>query len=344
MIGGKYAKVYTRLWTDPAFRAWSDDARFTAVYLLTCPHRNTEGLFRLPMAYVLHDLGWPEERLVAALAELDAAGFIARDPAADLIWLREVLAADPPAGGNQVKGAVRALADVPESPLRGEYLADARTACPELAKALEADLGWVETADSDPCEAPSKGFQEAPSKGLPPVDNSPSNAQAQSHPQAHAQTQGTDPRETRDGPPPDPRGGGGDDPTDAQLIGRADALLGLANPPPPTPGDLRTVAAARRRGWTDEHFVDVARQAADPARNIDRPRAWLRAAWARMANEDPPDDPERLGTPIGPARTVDYQRVHPEDCPGRCSREGWITSPTGMTQCTGHPIDTEATA
>ena len=44
----RYHKVSPRFWADEKVLRWNDDAKMLALYLLTCPHRTTEGLFRLP--------------------------------------------------------------------------------------------------------------------------------------------------------------------------------------------------------------------------------------------------------------------------------------------------------
>src|SRR6266516_3278016 len=59
----RYHRVDPRFWTDLAVLGWSDDAKLLALYLQTCPHRTTKGLFRLPKAYIQADLEWSAERL-----------------------------------------------------------------------------------------------------------------------------------------------------------------------------------------------------------------------------------------------------------------------------------------
>lgn len=81
----EYAKVYTAFWTDTTTRAMSEDARTLALYLLTCPHGNLIGLFRLSNAYAADDLKWSLERVSKGFEELFEKGFCARDSASD--WL-----------------------------------------------------------------------------------------------------------------------------------------------------------------------------------------------------------------------------------------------------------------
>ena len=138
----RYHTVYSRLWSSRDFRSWTEDGRLLALYLLTCPARTTEGLFRLPIPLAAYDLGWQQDRTGQALAELETAGFIAIDRDTDLVWLVNAVKWNAPRGPKQIKGAVNALSDVPSSPLRVPYLDRCRSVSPELADAISTDLKW----------------------------------------------------------------------------------------------------------------------------------------------------------------------------------------------------------
>ena len=53
--GPLYYRVSPSIWHH---RDWSDDTKLLAFYLLTSPHRSTEGLFYLLTHYMLGDLRW----------------------------------------------------------------------------------------------------------------------------------------------------------------------------------------------------------------------------------------------------------------------------------------------
>ncbi|MDA0184119.1 hypothetical protein OJ997_27670 [Solirubrobacter phytolaccae] len=97
----------------------SDDARVAAFYLMTCTHRTSEGLFFLPGAYASADLGWTPERFGEALSELLRHGFVEYDRTADVCLLVDALVWQAPAHGNAVKAAVKALRELPQTPLLG---------------------------------------------------------------------------------------------------------------------------------------------------------------------------------------------------------------------------------
>lgn len=58
-------------------------------YLIGGPHANMIGLYRLPVAYIAEDLGWPIERAREALAKLAEAGFACVDDERRLVWVVE---------------------------------------------------------------------------------------------------------------------------------------------------------------------------------------------------------------------------------------------------------------
>lgn len=98
----EYGKVYTTIWTGRA-RELSEDGRLLLLYLLTSPHSNGVGCYRLPVAYIADDLCWgisetvsqtvpvtvtgtvsqtivePSARVLSTLSELVSKGFIERD-------------------------------------------------------------------------------------------------------------------------------------------------------------------------------------------------------------------------------------------------------------------------
>ena len=73
-----YGKVYTRFWLKQNVLSWSDSAKLLGLYLLTCPHCNLLGCFRLPIGYVASDLNWDEQQVAKALSELEQDQFLIR--------------------------------------------------------------------------------------------------------------------------------------------------------------------------------------------------------------------------------------------------------------------------
>lgn len=73
-----YGKVYTAFWTSEDVRELSEDGRTLAFYLLTCPHGNMIGCFRLTNAYAADDLKWSIERVSKGFIELASKGYAYR--------------------------------------------------------------------------------------------------------------------------------------------------------------------------------------------------------------------------------------------------------------------------
>lgn len=116
-----YWRVSPKFWSDPKVLGWDDDTKFLAVYILTCPHRTAEGLFRLPKRYILADLEWSQERLAKPFRQLLADGFIEYDAANSVCLIAKALKYQSPQNLNQVKAAIRHLDNLPPSPLQSQF-------------------------------------------------------------------------------------------------------------------------------------------------------------------------------------------------------------------------------
>lgn len=109
-----YGKVHASFWSSDTLRALPDDARFLALYLLTCPHGNIAGVFRLPLAYASEDTGWSTERLRNGFETLSNSGFCLRD-GSGWTWIIKWLKWNKPDNPNQWKAVEKIIAQVPES-------------------------------------------------------------------------------------------------------------------------------------------------------------------------------------------------------------------------------------
>ena len=121
----KFAQVSPKFWTDPVVSQWNDAQQKLALYLLTSPHRNLQGLYRLSIRYAAEDLGWTEAKTKLALERLIEDGFAEYDPDAKVVFLPRTLAYYMPKSEAQVKGAMAALATVPATPLKQRFMESA---------------------------------------------------------------------------------------------------------------------------------------------------------------------------------------------------------------------------
>lgn len=86
-----YGKVYSAFWQDQDMRDLSEDGRHMALYLMTCPHGNMLGCFRLPDGYASEDLKWSSERVQKGFDELFHAAFAYRCGSTSLVFIRKYL-------------------------------------------------------------------------------------------------------------------------------------------------------------------------------------------------------------------------------------------------------------
>lgn len=75
----EYGKVQTEFWEHPGVRRLSTEAKLLYVYLLTGPHTNMAGCFKVPKGYVADDLGWVSETVSGGFRELSVEGFVTYD-------------------------------------------------------------------------------------------------------------------------------------------------------------------------------------------------------------------------------------------------------------------------
>jgi hypothetical protein len=134
--GRPYNRVEHTIWLQP----WDNDVRLLAFYLLTCEHRTTEGLYRLPLAYVAEDLGWPQAKVAKRFQVLVAAGFVEHDPNAQVVLIVKALERQRP-NPNQAIAAIKKLRLLPQTPLRRRFYALAEASSPALAEAMREAFG-----------------------------------------------------------------------------------------------------------------------------------------------------------------------------------------------------------
>lgn len=168
--------VQTSLW-GRRFRPLTPAAKLTMFYVLTCPHRRSEGIFEVSPAHISVDTGLEVVRVEQALQELHDAGMVLVDLDAELVLLPDALRLSPLRNGVNAKGdpvadkridpAVRHFEMLPDSMLKAEFVKIAEESSPDLAAAIKASLGDTYLPDvwKAPPEAPSEGPREGSSTG-----------------------------------------------------------------------------------------------------------------------------------------------------------------------------------
>jgi hypothetical protein len=108
-----YGKVRAQFWESESLRELSVQAKFLALYLLTSPHTNAIGCFRLPVAYIGHDTSLTKEALEKAFAELRLAKFALPCERAPWIYIPNYLRHNPPENPNVWRKCVKELDALP---------------------------------------------------------------------------------------------------------------------------------------------------------------------------------------------------------------------------------------
>lgn len=111
----RHNRVYPSYWTNNPH--WSDDAKLLGLFLLTGPHRRTEGIYRLPVGYMAGDLGWTEKRTRKALDELVADEFVKYDERVSVVFICKALKHQGLDNPNQITAALKALQELPRTDL-----------------------------------------------------------------------------------------------------------------------------------------------------------------------------------------------------------------------------------
>lgn len=108
-----YGKVHTSFWSSSTVGSMSEDGRMLALYLLTSPHSNITGVFRLPDGYAMEDLNWVPERVAKGFAELFRKGFANRCETTKWVWISKHLEWNQPENPNQRKAAKKIALSIP---------------------------------------------------------------------------------------------------------------------------------------------------------------------------------------------------------------------------------------
>ncbi len=110
----EYGSVHTCFWTHFAIQSLSNEAKLLALYLLTGPHTNMLGCFRLPTGYISEDLNWCVDSVVQRLEELFQIDFAQYDTSYHWILIPQFLVWNPIENPNQGKSIRRLFEQVPK--------------------------------------------------------------------------------------------------------------------------------------------------------------------------------------------------------------------------------------
>ena len=113
----EYGQVQCAIWGHPDAIALNDQSKVLMLYLLTGPHSNGLGCYRLPAAYVHADLGWPIETVEIAFDALENGPikFCRRCTASHFVFIDNYLRWNPIANGKVAIARQREFREIPSS-------------------------------------------------------------------------------------------------------------------------------------------------------------------------------------------------------------------------------------
>jgi len=111
----EYGKIHSSFWTSQDIRSMTEDGRTLAAYLLTSPHSNMLGCFRVPPIYISDDLQWPLERVLKGFDELSLKGFATLNESSNWVVIHKFLKWNQPENPNVVRAAEKLFAQIPTS-------------------------------------------------------------------------------------------------------------------------------------------------------------------------------------------------------------------------------------
>lgn len=117
----RYVRIAPKFWQDENVVLLSEDERFLFLYILTSPHSNMVGCYVLPPPYAMHDLGWEKERYVGAMEGLVEQKVVYYDTRTHVLLVPNFLKYNGIQNSNQSIGAVKALKELPETPLLDKF-------------------------------------------------------------------------------------------------------------------------------------------------------------------------------------------------------------------------------
>lgn len=147
----EYGKVYKKIWNNERFRQLSEKAKYLFLYLITSPHTNTLGLFRLPLSYISSDVDWQTKTVLKYLGELKSASFLLWDTKSCLVCIPSWLEHNPIISENHLKKCLAELSEIPKNPvfmLKLKEMTDSHT--DEYAKiiSMEIEKSYLSFSDS----------------------------------------------------------------------------------------------------------------------------------------------------------------------------------------------------
>lgn len=106
-----YGSIQISFWENSEIQSLSDQSKLLAIYLLTGPHSNMLGCFRLPDGYIAEDLQWDNQNTKNSFQQLSKIDFLTRDLSSSWVVVHHFLKWNPIQNPRQGVG-VKKLFDI----------------------------------------------------------------------------------------------------------------------------------------------------------------------------------------------------------------------------------------
>ena len=110
----EYGQIQCSFWTDPEVESLHDQSKLLAAYLLTGPHSNGLGCFKLSDGYILGDLGWSKETVSKRFTQLLEMGFAYRCEKTFFVLIPKFLCWNSIPNPNAAKARMKEVAVIPK--------------------------------------------------------------------------------------------------------------------------------------------------------------------------------------------------------------------------------------
>ena len=107
----EYGQIQCSFWQHGGENQWGSDEMLLGAYLLSGPHSNGIGAYRLPYGYIADDLHWQNKRIDAAFAKLSSDDFCRRF--GDVVVIPKFLKWNPIANGKVAKARQKEFESIP---------------------------------------------------------------------------------------------------------------------------------------------------------------------------------------------------------------------------------------
>ncbi len=114
----RFRSISDNFWEDPAHASLTTEEKFTLAFLLTNSKTSTTGLYRVVWRVLGAGLGWTQEQMVAAIANLDKKQEVVFDEKSGWLWILCWWRHNSLRGaftGNLKKNAIKEISQVPDS-------------------------------------------------------------------------------------------------------------------------------------------------------------------------------------------------------------------------------------